>query len=118
MARQKKTLTTEKQIETMEAIVLQRKAAYGEAVASLKELRKKKKEIIRRHCSGRLPPANGSARRSWHSSRVPPRMLTNKETKLLLNPGDPMVEQEFFRRFRMHFVHSSIQLRTILISLR
>ena len=42
----------------------------------------------------------------------------NKETKLLLNPGDPMVEQEFFRRFRMHFVHSSIQLRTILISLR
>ena len=45
MARQKKTLTTEKQIEKMEAIVLQRKAAYGEAVASLKELRKKKKEI-------------------------------------------------------------------------
>ena len=43
MARQKKTQTTEEQIEKMEAIVLQRKAAYDEAVANLKELREKKK---------------------------------------------------------------------------
>ena len=47
MARQKKTQTTEEQIEKMEAIVLQRKAAYNEAVANLKELRKKKKEKIK-----------------------------------------------------------------------
>lgn len=43
MARPKKTQTTEEQIEKMEAIVLQRKAAYDEAVAALKELREKKK---------------------------------------------------------------------------
>ena len=92
MARQKKTLTTEKQIEKMEAIVLQRKAAYDEAVANLKELREMKKEKIRRHCSGQLPPANGATRRSCPSSRVTPRTLTNKDKKLLLNPVDPMVE--------------------------
>lgn len=43
MARQRKAQTTEEQIEKMEAIVLQRKAAYDEAVANLKELREKKK---------------------------------------------------------------------------
>lgn len=36
MARQKKAQTTEEQIEKMKAIVLQRKAAYDEAVASSK----------------------------------------------------------------------------------
>lgn len=84
MARQRKAQTTEEQIEKMEAIVLQRKAAYDEAVANLKELRKKK-EKIRRHYFGRLLPANGATRRSWHSSRVAPMMLTNKNTKLLLS---------------------------------
>ena len=43
MARQKKTQTTQELIEKMEAIGLQRKAAYDEAVANLKELREKKK---------------------------------------------------------------------------
>ena len=85
MARQKKTQTTQELIEKMEAIGLQRKAAYDEAVANLKELRKKKKEKIRRLCSGQLLPVNGATRRSWHSSRVIPMMLTNKNTKLLLN---------------------------------
>ena len=92
MDRQKKTQTTEELIEKMEAIGLQRKAAYNEAVANLKELRKKKKEKIRRLCSGRLLPVNGATRRSCHSSRVTPSTLTNKDKKLLLNPVDPMVE--------------------------
>lgn len=92
MARQKKTQTTEEQIEKMEAIVLQRKAAYDEAVANLKELREKKKRENQEALLRRLPPANGATRRSCPSSRVTPRTLTNKDKKLLLNPVDPMVE--------------------------
>ena len=44
MARPKKTQTIAEQIEQMEAIVLQRKAAYDEAVSELKELREKQKK--------------------------------------------------------------------------
>ena len=44
MARPKKTQTITEQIERMEAIVLQRKAAYDEAVSELKELREKQKK--------------------------------------------------------------------------
>lgn len=43
MARPKKTMTTTEQIERMEAIVLQRKSEYDEAVSELKELREKQK---------------------------------------------------------------------------
>ena len=47
MARPKKTQTIAEQIERMEAIVLQRKAAYDEAVSELKELREKQKKESR-----------------------------------------------------------------------
>lgn len=44
MARPKKAQTTAEKIERMEAVVLQRKAAYDEAVSELKELREKQKK--------------------------------------------------------------------------
>ena len=44
MARQRKAQTMAEQIEKMDATVLQRKAAYDESVAKLKELREKEKK--------------------------------------------------------------------------
>ena len=49
MARPKKTQTIAEQIEQMEAIVLQRKAACDEAVSELKNCGKSRKRSARMH---------------------------------------------------------------------